>query len=428
MDKTIEPSELSNHSGSKIKEKTNSERYSILDDVELTAPQDVKYSPYDPPISRKLMERITGLSVPTLLKYEQDGVIHPSRTKLRGVEQVMYRVSDVQSALKKRGVKFKNKKEAEVIAIFSQKGGVGKSSFSQHLSSMLSLVGKVLVIDLDAQSDASTLLGIDPIYTDIVEDDAKLEPTIAELITWNLEKDIHCDYKKLPFEQVVKKVTDSLHVIPSDLDLGEINYAINTYPFVEKVMPDGEKMPGKLFLIRGVIEEIKKSQDYDFILFDCPPNIEILNLNALISANRIVIPLELEAKCLNIMRRNRQWLKKVAGFGEALGFSWDKILIVPNKFKKENIKLKALAKLQDIYANDNYLHLSHIVVPNAAIIDQCSASREPVLAVAMKQGKDAKTESVRRAKEFTDIFWSMMHEILDLPVDRLIFDEAFAEE
>lgn len=373
---------------------------------------------YNPAISRKLMEGICGLSTNTLVKYEAEGLIHPQKVKHGGLEVVTYRVKDVQSVLKKRGVQFNRKGSAEVISVFSQKGGVGKSAFTQHLGAMLSLVGKVLVIDMDSQSDVTSLLGLNVKFADLVMEDAELDPTIAELMDWRLKDGLESPYRKLPFESVVKKISPTLHVIPADLDLGEINYSLNRLPLEDQLDEDGNEKPAILYMIKDVVDKIK--DQYDFILFDCPPNIETCNVNVLFASNRIIIPLELEAKCLKTMRRNEDFLRRLRDLHP--GFNWDKILVVPNKFRRENIKIKALAKLQDIYFDRTDVQLSQAVFPNGAIIDRCSEAREPVFVAATRYGKEFKA-GVPQAKEFTNYFWVVMHEILDLPLEHLVFPE-----
>jgi cellulose biosynthesis protein BcsQ len=382
-----------------------------------------QFDSYNPPISRKLMIGICGISTNTLVKYENEGVVQPQKVKYGGLEVVTYTIADIHAVLKKKGTQFKAKEKAEVISIFSQKGGVGKSAFTQHLSSLLSLVGRVLVIDLDSQSDVTSLLGINVKYNDLVSEDAELDPTIAELMDWQLKDGSEAPYRKLNFQDVVKKISPTLHVIPADLDLGEINYSLNRLPLKDKINPDGSARPAVLYMVKDVISEI--SHMYDYILFDCPPNIETCNVNALFASNRVLVPLELEAKCLKTMRRNEDFLNRLKDLH--VEFNWDKVLVVPNKFKRENIKIKALAKLQDIYFNRQDVQLSETVFPSAAIIDKCSEAREPIYYTATKYGKDNKS-SAPQAKEFTDLFWVVMHELLDLPLNHLIFSDLEVAE
>lgn len=381
------------------------------------------FSTYNPPISRRLMEGILGTATHTLVKYENEGLIKPNKVKHGGLEVVTYSISDVQAVLKKRGSPLINNGPAKVISIFSQKGGVGKSAFTQHIGSMLSMFGKVLVIDLDSQSDATSLFGLNVKYSDLVDEDAELDPTIAELMDWTLKDDQDPPYRKLPFEKVVKQISPTLHLIPADLDLGEINYSLNRLPLKDKIGPDGEVKPAVLYMLKDVIDQLK--YNYEYILFDCPPNIETCNVNALFASDRILMPLELEAKCLKTIKRNVDFLKRLMDLHP--GFDWEKILIVPNKFRRENIKIKALAALQDIYSNREDISLSQTVFPNSSIIDRCSELKEPIFALTTKHGKDYKS-GVPQAKEFTNLFWAVIHEILNVPLEHLVFEVAKIEE
>lgn len=380
-------------------------------------------SPYDPAIPRKIMERICRVSTNTLIKYENEGVIKPIKVKHGGLEVVTYRASDVQAVLKKRGVKIKNSETAERIAVFNQKGGTGKSAFVQHMASLLSLKGRVLCVDLDSQADATSVLGLDVKYSDVVDSDAELEPTIMELMDWTLKDGQYADYKKLEPDQVIKKISPTLHMIPSDLDISEANYSLNRLPLADKVDENGQPRPAILYMIKDVVDKVK--DQYDYIIFDCPPNIETLNVNCLFAVNRIVIPLILEAKCLRTQRRNEDFLDRLRNLHP--GFSWDKILVVANGLRRENIKLKALAKLQDIYFERDDIQFSQAVFPTSTIIDKCSELREPVFTLATKFGKEFKS-NVPQAKLFTDLFWIVIHEILDLPLDHLIFSESAEAE
>lgn len=372
---------------------------------------------YNVRIPRKLLEGITNLSTNTIVRHEQEGDLTPIRVKHGAVEVVTYSVEDVQQLLRKRGSPLTPKTgKPEVIAIWSQKGGVGKSAFTQHVSSILSLVGKTLVIDLDSQADATSLFNLNVKYSDVLAADDELEPTVAELMDWELEEGYERPYRQLSLEQVVKKISPTLHVVPGDLDLGEINYSLNRLPLKEKFGPNGEPRPSVLYMLKDVIETYAK--DYDFVVFDCPPNIEALNVNALFAANRILMVLELEAKCLRTLKRNEDFLEKLRSIHP--GFNWDKILIVPNKFSRSNIKIKALAKLQDLYGERGDIQLSETVFPTGTIIDRCSEAREPMFSVATRYGKDWKA-SIPAAKEFTDLFWVVCHEILGVDLNHLIF-------
>jgi chromosome partitioning protein len=176
-------------------------------------------------------------------------------------------------------------------------------------------------------------------------------------------------------------------------------------------------------MIAEIFEQIK--YDYDYIIVDCPPNIETCNVSALFASNRILIPLELEAKSLTTMRRNARFLMQLQELHP--GFNWDKILVVPNKFRRENIKIKALAALEDRYSNSDFVSLSQIVVPNSSIIDKCSDWKKPIFVPTSRYGTKAKS-AIPQAKEFTNYFWALTHELLDFELDRLIFESNASAE
>jgi cellulose biosynthesis protein BcsQ len=377
-------------------------------------------SNYDPEIPRKLMEGILGLSTNTIIKLENMGIITPKKVMHGGIEMVTYGIEDIHKVLSHRKITYKKKKTAEVISVFSQKGGVGKSAFTQHLASMLSLVGKVLVVDLDSQADATVLFGLNSDYGDLLSEDAELDPTIAELMDWTLKDNTgEYPYENLELKDVIKTISPALDIIPSDLDLGEINYSLNRLPLKNRVI-NGKSEPAELYIIKEVFDKVKDR--YDFIVVDCPPNIETCNVSALFASNRILIPLELEAKTLTTMRRNASFLQRLTELHP--GFNWDKILAVPNKNRKETIKLKALAALQDIYEDSNFISLSSIVMPSSVLIDKCSELKAPVFSLSSRYGANTKNDkhTVQQAKEFTNYFWALIHELLDVELTNLVFE------
>jgi chromosome partitioning protein len=285
------------------------------------------------------------------------------------------------------------------------------------MAAMLSLVGRTLAIDLDSQGDLTNLFDGVRNETELVEE---LDPTIAELMDWTLEDGESLDYRKLTFEQVVKKVSQTLDLIPAGLDLGEINYSLNRYRLSAREYPDGSpKIPPELYMVKDVIDQVRGR--YDFIVLDMPPNIETLNIGALLAANRILIPLELEAKSILVIRRNEAFLNRIREMHP--GFQWDKILCVPNKYSKQSIKMKAYSALVDRYAGRTDFVLSDITLPQSVIIDRSAQVREPIFAIATKRGKEWKSD-LARAKEFTNYFWAIAHEILDVEGEALVFPMA----
>jgi len=155
----------------------------------------------------------------------------------------------------------------KIIAAANQKGGVGKTTTVINLASCLAEQGKkVLVIDMDPQGNTTSGLGLDK---------NELENTVYELLMGEKTAEecrIHIKYKK---HDDIKK----LFLIPSDVGLAGAE--------VELVGTDRKE-----FLLKEKIAPIR--DNYDYILIDCPPSLNILTVNALTAADSVLIPIQCE--------------------------------------------------------------------------------------------------------------------------------------
>lgn len=147
-----------------------------------------------------------------------------------------------------------------IAALFNMKGGVAKSTTAYNLAEGLVRFkqARVLLVDIDPQGNASAALGI-PIW--------QLEVQLKDALQ-----------RRVPIENVVVKTRSGVEVLPSNITLAE-----------EEIPISG--LPGRERLLGKAIAPIVKN--YDFILIDCPPNVGVFAVNALMACEGVIIPVDM---------------------------------------------------------------------------------------------------------------------------------------
>lgn len=150
----------------------------------------------------------------------------------------------------------------KIIVIANQKGGVGKTTTAINLSASLAQNGmKVLVIDCDPQGNCSSGLGIDK--------DEVFDSTIYQILL---------DEKNIE-ECICDSVIDSLKVVPSSVELAGAD--------IELIGIDQKE-----YILKNRLENVK--DNYDYIIVDCPPSLNVLTVNAMTAADTVIVPIQCE--------------------------------------------------------------------------------------------------------------------------------------
>lgn len=171
---------------------------------------------------------------------------------------------------------------AQIISFANQKGGVGKTTTCVNLASCFAMMSKnVLIVDFDAQGNASSTLGLF---------DKKAKNSVYDVVCNDLD----------PNKAILKTEINGLDFIPSSNDLAGAELELS------------QIVIGRERVLQEKLSQIDKN--YDYIFIDCPPSLNLLTVNALSASNGVIIPIQCEYFALEGLSQIMNTIKLVKKF------------------------------------------------------------------------------------------------------------------
>jgi chromosome partitioning protein len=256
-----------------------------------------------------------------------------------------------------------------VLAIANQKGGVGKTTTAINLGTALAAIGEhVLIVDLDPQGNASTGLGI--------ERKSRRTSTYDVLIGAAQMRDA-----------VLPTSVPQLYIAPSTLDLSGLELEIG-------------QQRDRAFRLRNALRQLNsgtRAYDFNYVLVDCPPSLNLLTVNAMAAADSILVPLQCEFFALEGLS---QLLKTIEQVKSTLNPTLSIHGIVLTMYdSRNNLSGQVVADVRQFMGSKVY----ETIIPRNVRISEAPSYGKPVLVYDLKcVGSEAylrlATEIIQREK------------------------------
>jgi chromosome partitioning protein len=235
---------------------------------------------------------------------------------------------------------------ARKIAIAIHKGGVGKTTTAKNLAAAFALFGRLtLLVDLDEQANATKGLGLEP---------SALTTTL---------NDLFADPERDPASVVLDTDIPGLHLLPAHPDLAKTEKGMT----LQRTDPS---QPDPVMALRAVLAPLEST--YDFIIFDTPPSMNYMTINALAAADELLIPAAASAYTEDGITRTWEAYERARNtYNPSLG----RVRILVTRVKRTNASTNVFEGVKQQYLDA----MIDQIIPESTVVDEAEQLHQPAV-------------------------------------------------